>query len=64
MSAWQPIGTAPRDGTHVILGEYCDWQERWVFWEDWWRKYLEPYGEGFGHARKPTHWHSLPDPPA
>ena len=69
MSEWQPIETAPKDGTKVLLvsnrgqvyiGQYDD--DRWV------RK-PEPYwciaGMPKTHARaqRPTHWMPLPEPP-
>jgi hypothetical protein len=61
MSDWQPIETAPKDGSVICCAEY--WDGGWIFWPDYWRKYLEPYGEGFGGCRRPTHWMPLPEPP-
>lgn len=61
MPAWQPISTAPKDGTEVLLfgpkydgGTYQDvcgfYHRRWpVVWM-----------EGFG---EPSHWMPLPEPP-
>lgn len=49
MTDWQPIESAPRDGT-VILG-WCDHEADLYFLED--GKRLTPYGanaEGMGHA--------------
>lgn len=60
---WQPIETAPKDGTRFLgyLGKQepsvieCWWQENFSNWtgltDDW---DTEP---------KPTHWMSLPNPP-
>lgn len=65
---WQPIATAPKDGTRVLLAEYevsRHWPEdsRWYFWEDHWRLYASGLGEGWGRASNPTHWIPLPAPP-
>jgi hypothetical protein len=62
MSAWQPIATAPKDGTWVLLGG-CEYGYSlavacWVHWHgrDDWCDYVS---RGF----KPTHWMPLPPPP-
>ena len=78
-SAWQPIETAPRDGTWVLLaGGECDLVEesrnkgrvvtgRWTT-----EFYHKPdgnwqfayYDAGFyGEYKDPTHWQPLPSPP-
>lgn len=75
MSEWQPIETAPRDGTE-ILGFRPDqgvfifrWAETSDFdstdpgeeWsEDWWHD-LWGWMEG---DLQPTHWMPLPPPPS
>ena len=64
-SAWQPIETAPKDGTRICLAEYDDgelWPEeaRWSFWTDYWREYPGG-GAGFGQPRIPTRWIPLPE---
>lgn len=59
---WQPIETAPKDGTYVLL--YCDYYGigRCV-WDDWrgvWRSDDPNHGIGFP---QPTHWMPLPAAP-
>lgn len=65
---WQPIETAPKDGTNVVLasservtfGRWLDnSQTRWP-WEGW----ITPDGPWGPKATKaPTHWMPLPEPP-
>jgi hypothetical protein len=69
MSEWQPIETAPRDGTRVWL--FCPW-DRWVGSAAWRQNvyhngeeaWSEDDGESavLGHD-PPTHWMPLPKPP-
>lgn len=70
MSDWQPIETAPKDGTTVLLYRYC---EPWdVFGYGAWEEshsvagwiahgFFEPPGN-LGLAA-PSHWMPLPGPP-
>jgi len=78
MTDWQPIETAPRDGTDVIVG--FDRADTWIVHVAWWRT-GEEYGctandrgwwsytlgsvtqEQLDEDRTPTHWMPLPDPP-
>lgn len=66
MTEWQPIETAPRDGTRIIVyrpkfdGDYIP-QVGWDFWMTG-----SYYSECWGKSRKdcpPTHWMPFPDPP-
>ena len=67
---WQPISTAPRDGTHILLS--CGpevwfgwWQDRkkhageWVFADPDCAEGINGWIAGYG----PTYWHPLPPPP-
>lgn len=57
--AWQPIETAPRDGTCILACMTGDTIKTiaWDRWESCWEA-------GFGNAVFPTHWMPLPPPPA
>lgn len=63
-SKWQPIESAPRDGTPIVVAAFVD--GKWLFRVDYWRKYRLDNAEGFGwFAVSPTHWTVLPPlPPA
>lgn len=61
---WQPISTAPRDGTEFlawtgkreVMNWPADcWPGQWVQRDGKW------YGQGTMHM--PTAWHPLPQPP-
>jgi len=64
LTRWQPIETAPKDGTRFMAYEEADeakfypcwWQEDFGYWEGWQNVWdSEP---------NPTHWMPLPPPPA
>jgi len=63
---WQPIETAPKDGTIIIVrGGVAYWRERTSHWDGaagWWTI------AGFDWPGRPiqwevTHWMPLPEPP-
>lgn len=62
---WQPIGTAPKDGTEVwaFNGEQarmkwisCDGYGLWIYAD-------ELLTDADPEAEQPTHWMALPEPP-
>ena len=69
MTDWQPIETAPKDGSKIILYRdsdvfaLCSWggeeiSENGAFWI-WW----VPEPEWIAEIKNPTHWIPLPAPP-
>ena len=62
---WQPIETAPRDGTRVLMiraGEQAAWVGSWNLYgtdNGWW----DDARELDLKERPPTYWQPLPDPP-
>ena len=76
---WQPIETAPKDGTEILLferGEYggisvLHWrrEEHYLngkptgFADTGWCTPGEHVSAEFNAYFKPTHWHTLPEPP-
>lgn len=73
MSEWEPIESAPKDGTFILMyksvgthyldNEYtpfyvCQWLENGTYGGPGWF-----YGEGEFFLRNPTHWMPLPAPP-
>lgn len=77
MSDWQPIDTAPKDGTSVVLAMYVGQSLQWLTlgsWTttaDWYAKTRMEnrekvtgwHGSGGNPLRAPTHWTPLPLPP-
>lgn len=63
---WQPIETAPKDGTEVLLiGRYPSATSTPTFSDIYhgWRS-LKGHWTRWPHPFDPTHWMPLPDPPA
>jgi len=65
MSDWQPIETAPKDGTVMLFSEALG-----VVSGMWWGKFdgEGPWGDSDGRFslrpdEQPTHWMPLPSPP-
>lgn len=57
---WQPIETAPRDGSDVLIGGYYP-NGVWFVSMGW---FSEDRGYWSGHKiDPPTHWMPLPQPP-
>lgn len=70
---WQPIETAPKDGTEVLLWlgfpfsriEYAKWYQGWGLWIDAEDPEPEDSDEVRGTGELvPTHWMPLPEPPS
>ncbi len=57
--AWEPISTAPKDGTELLLAHKFAFVGRWFQpgfgTEGWWTANAMPV--------EPTHWQHLPQPP-
>lgn len=76
MSEWQPIETAPKDGSEILLGRSSNTKVYTAHWElepSWAWKSAEPcwavymasddYYSTYLHADWPSHWMPLPEPP-
>ena len=72
MSSWQPIETAPKDGTEIVGLRLRTKQARVCSWRDT-RNYYHPvfgrcntdtwWMDDTGEIFDPTHWQPLPEPP-
>ncbi len=63
MSAWQPIETAPKDGSAflAVVDQFiytCIWHRARHCWTDGGPAYMT-----IPHDEQPTRWQPLPDPP-
>lgn len=59
MGEWQPIETAPKDGTHVLAyGEKHKIVV--VFWREGWSRWFTHPAQYHAYV---THWMPLPDEP-
>ena len=60
---WQPIETAPRDGTPILSFDGTDMAViEWAYGA--WRVAVDEYGVNQIEATPPTHWQPLPTPPS
>lgn len=70
---WQPIETAPKDGTNFLGGRWNTGEFGHVYWSSlvcWWRDSHNGGGNvgwvtqpGAFAWNSPTHWMPLPEPP-
>lgn len=61
MMGWQPIETAPKDGTQILVPVTIGGIMNVVsWWSGAWREGVN----GMKLKNDPTHWMSLPPPPA
>ena len=65
MSEWQPISTAPRDGTRVLLYDQHDPGSGFArvvgAWDPKWKRWFSIPGS---YTKRPSHWMALPPPPS
>lgn len=67
-NGWEPINSAPKDGTKILLGRFvpgCEHDGRVRI--DWWRSHIKAGFTGFGKFNPvywpATHWMHLPPRP-
>lgn len=71
MNMWQPIETAPKDGTHVLVWAanllhglspmaVAEYSEHEI---EWWHVHDGKFGPYPMRGASPTHWMPLPEPP-
>jgi hypothetical protein len=60
VSEWQPIETAPKDGTWILVFENHEKPLDTVMWNHFYGLWRNGYND---HASYPTHWQPLPEPP-
>ncbi len=58
MNDWQPIETAPKDGTEILT---WDGNEHQILW---WLDAVGWVGDDDFLDKLPTYWQPLPEPPA
>ena len=69
---WQPIETAPKDGTDILICDMtaqtprCDlvhWNQGWIGCSSTTLEYIGTYLSASVGFYMPTHWMPLPEPP-
>lgn len=71
MTDWQPIETAPQDGTPILATSGQIMPEIWRWESDMYATRPNPswlpmdriMGKAWARAHQPTHWMPLPEPP-
>ncbi len=73
MTEWQPIETAPKDGSSILIVYICPLDGPLVKEAQWWKRWytdetnqgwmLANLDEEYGDYIEPTHWMPLPEPP-
>ena len=66
MSGWQPIETAPKDNTRILLHDVYERERPWATFVGAWGTWI--HNDGWhsipgAYAKRPTHWMPLPEPP-
>lgn len=66
MDKWQPIGTAPRDGTRILGTDGIDVYE--MFWvqvtdDELEKGWVDGWFDVGTFPHSPTYWMPLPEPP-
>ncbi len=75
IQTWQPISTAPKDGTAMLAGWECrhsGWRTAVVYWDrpynpeskfDWCLEHTGAHAISSHVDGEPSHWQPLPDAP-
>jgi hypothetical protein len=59
---WQPIATAPRNSTRILIAVPQPFGLPYIVTAAWWNTTYRRWVSDLWH--EPTHWMPLPDPPA
>lgn len=67
-ATWQPIETAPKDGTQILMGKWHDGTLYWVGsgaieGDEFWLDFIDDFFKPEFH-QQPTHWMPLPALPS
>lgn len=62
MNTWQPIETAPKDGSGVLVYQPDVYESDQIL-IGWWDSHLKSWLVGEGFQADPTHWMPLPGKP-